>query len=337
MRVGAMFPGQGSQAVGMGADVAAHSPRARALFDRARIVLGYDLLALQIDGPEEKLRETQYSQPSIFTTNLALYEAVGETLSPVVSAGHSFGELCSLVIAGSLGFDEALRVVDERGQAMQVAAELAGGGMAAVLGLEAGVVRDVVERTRNATGRRVQLANFNSPTQIVVSGDLDAVQAAGEAMLAAGAKRVVPLNVSGAWHSELMQPAIDRFALAVERAKFTLPAFDVVSNVDAQPYRNVSGIRENLVRSIVHEVRWHDAAERMLSYELDLVVEFGASGVLGQLMRRMPNAPRVLVVSDYSGVERLQEMVRASSSALSFDYARSARDDTTGSAQGDTA
>jgi [acyl-carrier-protein] S-malonyltransferase len=327
MRVGAMFPGQGSQAVGMGADVAAHSPRARALFDRARIVLGYDLLALQIDGPEEKLRETQYSQPSIFTTNLALYEAVGETLSPVVSAGHSFGELCSLVIAGSLGFDEALRVVDERGQAMQVAAELAGGGMAAVLGLEAGVVRDVVERTRNATGRRVQLANFNSPTQIVVSGDLDAVQAAGEAMLAAGAKRVVPLNVSGAWHSELMQPAIDRFAVAVERANFTLPAFDVVSNVDAQPYRNVSG---------------------MLSYELDLVVEFGASGVLGPLMRRMPNSPRVLVVSDYSGVERLQEMVRASSSALSFDYARSARsvqndtarsarDDTTRSAQGDTA
>jgi [acyl-carrier-protein] S-malonyltransferase len=201
MRVGAMFPGQGSQNVGMGADVAARSPEARALFARAGEVLGYDLLALQIEGPEEKLRETQFSQPAIFTTNLALYRAVGDALDPVVSAGHSFGEFCSLVIAGSLDFGEALRVVDERGKAMQFAAEQAGGGMSAVLGLEASVVRDIVDQTRAATGKRVQLANFNSPTQIVVSGDFDAVLAAGEAMLARGAKRVVPLNVSGAWHS----------------------------------------------------------------------------------------------------------------------------------------
>jgi [acyl-carrier-protein] S-malonyltransferase len=311
MRVGAMFPGQGSQLVGMGADVAARSREARALFTSATAVLGYDLLELQIAGPQEKLRETQYSQPSIFTTNLALYSAVGRLFKPIVSAGHSFGEFCSLVIAGSLDFEEALRVVDERGKAMQFAAELAGGGMSAVLGLEASVVRDIVDQTRAATGRRVQLANFNSPTQIVVSGDLDAVQAAGDAMLAGGAKRVVPLNVSGAWHSELMQPAVDRFSEAVDHAHFTVPAFDVISNVDAQPYRDVSGIRRNLVRSIVYEVRWHDAAERMLSYGLDLVVEFGASAVLGPLMRRMPNAPQVLVVSDYAGVERLRETLRA--------------------------
>ncbi len=323
MRVGAMFPGQGSQTVGMGGDVAARSPRARALFARASAILGYDLLALQVDGPEERLRETQFSQPAIFTTNLALYQAVGETLAPVVSAGHSFGEFCSLVIAGSLDFDEALRVVDERGKAMQVAAEHAGGGMSAVLGLEAGAVREIVDQTRAATGQRVQLANFNSPTQIVVSGDVEAVRAAGEAMLARGAKRVVPLNVSGAWHSELMQPAVERFAAAVESAHFVLPAFDVVSNVDAQPYRDVSGIRHNLVRSIVHEVRWHDAAERMLSYDLDVVVEFGAGGVLGPLMKRMPNAPQVIVVSDYSGVRRLQEMLRPATMALGV----SAQDD----------
>jgi [acyl-carrier-protein] S-malonyltransferase len=326
MRVGIVFPGQGSQVVGMGADVAAHSPQARALFARARKVLGYDLLGLATEGPDEKLRETRYSQPAIFTTNLALYSAVSDALQPVVSAGHSFGEFCSLVIAGSLDFDEALQVVDERGKAMQYAAELACGGMSAVLGLEASMVRAIVEQTRTATGRRVQLANFNSPTQIVVSGDLVGVQAAGDAMLAGGAKRVVPLNVSGAWHSELMQPAVDRFAAAVDAAQFAIPSFDVISNVDAQPYRDVAGIRRNLVQSIVHEVRWHDAAQRMLTYELDLVVEFGASGVLGPLMRRMANAPPVTVVSDYAAVERLREMLGAP-----FDYApfgRSARNDT---------
>jgi len=304
-RIAAIFPGQGSQAVGMGTDVAARSTAARDLFHRAQAVLGYDLLALQSDGPEEKLRETQYSQPAIFTTNLALYSAAG-ALEPVVSAGHSFGEFCSLVIAGSLQFEEALSVVAERGRAMQAAAELEAGAMSAVLGLEAAAVRAVADRVREETGRRVQLANFNSPTQIVISGDDVAVRAAADAMLAAGAKRVVPLNVSGAWHSQLMQPAVARFAAAVERANFRMPSIDVISNVDAQPYRDVDGIRRNLVRSIVEEVRWHDAAERLLSYDLDAVVEFGASAVLGPLMKRLPNAPKVLVVSDYAGVEKVR-------------------------------
>ena len=304
-RIAAIFPGQGSQSVGMGADVADRSTAARDLFDRAGRVLGYDLLALQIGGPEEKLRETQYSQPAIFTTNLALYYAAADAVEPIVSAGHSFGEFCSLVIAGALDFDEALRVVDERGKAMQEAAELEPGAMSAVLGLEAGAVRSAAERVRAESGRRVQLANFNSPTQIVISGDAAAVRSASDAVLAAGAKRVVPLNVSGAWHSELMQPAVARFAKAVEGAHFRLPSFDVVSNVDAQPYRDVDVIKRNLVRSIVDEVRWHDAAQRLLSYDVDAVVEFGASAVLGPLMKRMPDAPSVMVVSDYAGVEKL--------------------------------
>ena len=304
-RVGIVFPGQGSQQLGMGVDVAAQSPAAKALFDRANAILGYDLLALQQNGPEEKLRETQYSQPAIFATNVALCAAVGDVLAPVVSAGHSFGEFCSLVAAQSLAFDEALRIVDERGKAMQFAAEQAPGGMSAVLGLGADVIRRVVDETRASTGARVQLANFNSPTQIVISGDLDAVRMAGDAMLAAGAKRVVPLNVSGAWHSALMDPAIARFQSAVDSGSFAVPAFDVISNVDAQPYRDVASIKTNLVRSITNEVRWHETAERLLGYELDLVVEFGASGVLGPLMKRMPNAPDVMVVSDFGGVKKL--------------------------------
>ncbi len=311
MKIGVLFPGQGSQSVGMGVDVAQQSPQAAELFERASRVLGYDVLELQREGPEEKLRETRFSQPAIFATNVALYTAAGSVLQPIVSAGHSFGEFCSLVAARSLEFEDALRIVDERGKAMQAAADRARGGMTAILGLEAARVRVIAEESRAKTGGRVQLANFNSPTQIVISGDLDAVAAASEAMLAAGAKRVVPLNVSGAWHSELMDPAEERFAAAVDGGIFNLPEFDVVSNVDARVYRDVETIKSNLVRSIVQEVRWHDTAERVLSYELDLVVEFGASGVLGPLMRRMNGAPKVIVVSDFAGVEKLRDAIGA--------------------------
>jgi [acyl-carrier-protein] S-malonyltransferase len=308
-RVGVVFPGQGSQTVGMGVDVAAQSSAAAQIFERANATLGYDLLALQKNGPEEKLRETQYSQPAIFVTNVALYVAASEFLVPVVGAGHSFGEFCSLVAAHALEFDDALRIVNERGKAMQHAAELAPGGMSAVLGLDAATIRRVVEETRQTTRKRVQLANFNSPTQIVISGDLEAVQKAGDAMMAAGAKRVVPLNVSGAWHSALMEPAIERFSTVVEAGAFSLPQFDVISNVDAQPYRDTDTMKRNLVQSITHEVRWHETAERLLDYNLDLVVEFGASGVLGPLMKRMPNSPNVMVVSDFGGVQKLRKLL----------------------------
>ncbi len=309
VRVAAIFPGQGSQLVGMGADVARNSAAAAELFERASELLGYDLLALQEGGPEERLRETQYSQPAIFTTNLAYYYAVGDILQPVVSAGHSFGEFCSLTISGAVRFDDALAMVDERGKAMQYAADLAPGGMSAVLGLQAEQIREIVERRNAQSAQRVQLANYNSPTQIVLSGDRAALQAIGEAMLAAGAKRIVPLNVSGAWHSALMQPAVERFADAVAAGEFALPGIDVVSNVDAQAYRDVPTIRRNLIRSITHEVRWHDTAVRLLEYDLDAVVEFGATPVLGPLMKRLGGAPEVLNVSDLAGVDRLRAML----------------------------
>lgn len=309
VRVAVIFPGQGSQVVGMGVDAAQQSPAARELFERANGILGYDLLALQRTGPEEKLRETQYSQPAIFTTNVALYVAVGDVLRPIASAGHSFGEFCSLTVSGALTFEDALRVVDERGKAMQFAAEQAPGGMSAVLGMDAARIREIVERVKSDVGGRAQLANFNSPSQIVISGDLATVQAAGDALLEGGAKRVVPLNVSGAWHSELMQPAIQRFAAAVNAASFRMPQFDVVSNVDAQPYRDVEMIKRNLVRSITDEVRWHDTAGKLLSYELDLVVEFGASPVLGPLMKRLPNAPQTINVTDFAGVQKLRALL----------------------------
>lgn len=305
VRIAVVFPGQGSQCIGMGCDVARRSPAAAAAFERAATILGYDLLALQHDGPEEKLRETEFSQPAIFTTNVALYAAVGVAFQPLVTAGHSFAELCSLVIAASLSFEDALRIVSERGKAMQSAAQRTRGGMSAVLGLTAAQVREVLDRMHGS----VALANFNSPTQIVLSGELEAVRAAGQAMLDAGAKRVVSLNVSGAWHSRLMEPAVERLRVAVEAGRFAMPAFDVISNVDGRPYRSVNGIKANLIRSVVDEVRWHDTAERILTYSPEMVVEFGASGVLSSLMKRMESAPPTMVVSDFAGIEQFRRLL----------------------------
>ncbi|MBV9263347.1 MAG: ACP S-malonyltransferase [Candidatus Eremiobacteraeota bacterium] len=310
-RVGVVFPGQGSQNVGMGADVAAHFRQSRETFERAAGLLGYDLLKLQSDGPDEQLRETEYSQPAIFTTNLAIYQAAMPWLEPVVTAGHSFAEFCSLVITGALEFDDALYIVNERGKAMQDAAQRARGGMSAVLGLEAARVEEVLREQHLA---RVSLANFNSPTQIVISGDLGEVQAAGPPMLEAGAKRVVPLNVSGAWHSALMEPAVERLAAAVRSRAFALPRFDVISNVDGRAYRDVETIKANLIRSIVDEVRWHATALQLLEYDLELIVEFGASAVLGPLMRRIQGAPPVMAVTDGTGIARLRETIERGAS-----------------------
>ncbi len=289
----------------MGVDVATNVPAARELFERASGVLGYDLLALVREGPEEVLRETRYGQAAIFTTNVALFVACDVPI--LVSAGHSFAEFCSLVVAGAIDFEQALHVVDERAGAMHEAALRSAGGMSAVLGLDAERVRPIVERVRDRSGAVLQLANFNSPTQIVLSGDLEALRTAGDALLEAGAKRVVPLNVSGAWHSELMRPAVARFAAAVAAMPVSLPRLDVISNVDGRAYRDVETIKANLVRSVTDEVRWHETAQTLLAYELDLVVEFGASPVLTAMMRRLPNAPRTLAVSDMHGVAELRD------------------------------
>jgi [acyl-carrier-protein] S-malonyltransferase len=307
MRVGVVFPGQGSQAVGMGADVARAYPAAAACFSTAKTILGYDLLALCERGPEEQLRETRYAQPAIFVTNVALAKAAGDVLQPVVSAGHSFGEYCSLTLAGALTFESALALVNQRGLAMQRATVHAQGAMSAVLGLEPELLRGAVAKAVERGAGRVQLANFNAPGQIVISGDAEAVRVAGELALEAGAKKVKPLNVSGAWHSTLMDPASEEFAHHVADATVLPPSFTVISNVDAQPYADdVERIKTNLIRSVTDEVLWHDAAVAIAALELDLVVEFGATAVLAPMFKRIPGAPKAITVTDAAGVESLR-------------------------------
>jgi len=302
MRLGVIFPGQGSQSVGMGGAIVECYPVAADLFRRAERVLGYDLHALIAQGPEATLRETVYAQPAIYVTNYALAAAAGD-LPVVASAGHSFGEYCSLTLAEALTFEDALGLVRERGLAMQEAAELVPGAMSAILGLDAELLRRATDEAC-ALGP-VRLANFNAPGQIVISGSAPAVVRAGELALEAGAKRVVPLNVSGAWHSALMEPARVRFAPFVERTRVAPPKFAVISNVDARPYRDVAAVRASLIRSVSDEVLWHATSERLIAEGLDAIVEFGGSAVLAPLLRRVPNAPPATHVGDERGLEKL--------------------------------
>lgn len=307
--IGIVFPGQGSQTHGMGVDVARTFPASAECFERASRVLDYDLLRLCEHGSEEELRDTRVGQPAIFTVNVALYRAVQTlALRPVVSAGHSFGEYCSLEIAGALAFEDALRLVNERALAMGQAADLAPGAMAAIIGLDQGRVEELCAQASAATKTRVDLANLNGPAQFVISGDAAGVAAAGELGRAAGAKRVVPLSVSGAWHSPLMEPAVARFATHVQAVTMTLPAFTVVGNLEAKPYANVEQMRRCLIASLCGRVRWHEVAEALVAAAPDLIVECGAMPVLAPMMKRLPQitADRVLHVGDAGGVEKLR-------------------------------
>lgn len=306
--LGVVFPGQGSQASGMGVEVARRYPAARACFDRASAVLGYDLLRLCEQGSDEELRETRVSQPAIFTANVAIYRAV-ESLGfrPIVSAGHSFGEYCSLTVSGAIEFEQAVDLVNQRGLAMGEAADAAPGSMAAIIGFDQAKVEEICAQARRDTGARVDVANLNAPIQIVVSGDVAGVDAACEIARSYAAKRVVLLNVSGAWHSELMRPALTRFAKHVEGAKIAVPGFDVISNVEVAPYRSAEQIRRCLIASLCTRVRWHETAEVVASRKPDLIVECGAIRVLAPMMARLPGveAERVVHVADSAGVAKL--------------------------------
>jgi [acyl-carrier-protein] S-malonyltransferase len=313
VRVGVIFPGQGSQTVGMGVEVARAYPAAQACFTTARTILGYDLLELCERGPEDRLRETRYSQPAIFVTNVALAAAVGDVLEPVVSAGHSFGEYCSLTVAGALRYETALALVNQRGLAMHRAAAREHGAMAAILGLAPDLLREAVAQAVSRGAGRVQLANFNAPGQIVISGDDSAVRVAGELALEAGAKRIIPLNVAGAWHSALMNPARHEFEPQVHAAPVMPPRFAVISNVDADRYTNVEQIKTNLIRSVTDEVLWHDTAVAVAAMKLDLIVEFGASPVLAPMMKRIEGAPKAMTVADAAGVEKLRALLAPAS------------------------
>ncbi|MGI9430095.1 MAG: ACP S-malonyltransferase, partial [Bythopirellula sp.] len=254
-----LFPGQGAQTVGMGAALAAALPAARALFDRAADILGYDLLQLCTDGPEEKLNSTVYSQPALFVCSLAALEQLKHDSPEVVencsiTAGLSLGEYTALVLAGAMNFDAGLRLVQARGQAMQDASDAVPSGMVSILGMEREQIESLCDEARE--GEVLQVANMLCPGNIVVSGNTAACQRVATQAEAAGAMKVIPLAVAGAFHTPLMQPAIERLTAALAEVEIQTPRLAVVSNVDAQPHENPDEIRSLLVQQVVSPVRW---------------------------------------------------------------------------------
>ena len=280
-----IFPGQGSQSVGMGRDVYEQSAAARAIFDQAQAVLGFDLAQLCFAGPENELTATQNAQPALLTVSVALLAAMreaGMNEQPAWTAGHSLGEYSALVAAGALEFADALRLVRRRGELMAQANE---GTMAAVMGLELEPLQTICADVQDLGACVV--ANQNAPGQLVISGAVEAVQAASERAKAAGAKRVMPLNVSAAFHSPLMQAAAAGLAETVAITPINDAAIPVIANTTAQPIRTAAEIKHELVAQVTAPVRWIDTIQTLAQHGVTQVVEIGAGSVLTGLVKRI--------------------------------------------------
>jgi len=286
-----LFPGQGAQSVGMGRVLVESTAGAKELFERANKILGYDLLKVCLEGPAEKLDSTVYSQPALFVTSLAAVEWLRANKPDVVTscqavAGLSLGEYTALVFADVLTFDDGLRVVQERGRAMQDAADAVPSGMVSVLGLEPERIEKVCQEAR-AEGEVLQIANYLCPANIVVSGHKGACERLADMATKAGAMKTIPLAVAGAFHTPLMQPAVERLKQALAGVQLTRPRIPVISNVDAHPHDDPEQIRELLVRQVVSPVRWEDSIRKMLSHGHGPFWEVGPGRVLRGLLKRI--------------------------------------------------
>ncbi len=285
-----LFPGQGAQCVGMAGDWVDEHPVAASLFARGSGILGYDLLAVCRSGPADRLNTTAVSQPAILVMSLAALEVQrarnpGPLDAAVLTAGLSLGEYTALVFSGAIGFDDALRVVAERGRSMQDCAQASPSGMVAVLGMERDAVVALCESCRG--DGVLQMANVLCPGNIVVSGSLDACDRLEVAAADAGAMKCVRLEVAGAFHTRLMQPAVERLIAALAQATFHSPRIPVVSNVDARPHTDPDEIRSLLARQVVGVVEWHASVAYILSTGIRSVHEIGPGRVLRGLMKRI--------------------------------------------------
>jgi [acyl-carrier-protein] S-malonyltransferase len=271
-----VFPGQGAQFTGMGQDLYDENPAARALFEEANEVLGYRLSDVMFTGTDEELKETKITQPAIFLHSMIKVQLAGDDFAPEGVAGHSLGEFSALVAAGAMHFADGLRLVHARALAMQEACEMESGTMAAILGLE----DEVIENICSGIDEVVIPANYNTPGQLVISGSVAGVEAASEQLSAAGAKRVVPLVVGGAFHSPLMQPAQDKLAAAIEATHFHTPRCPIYQNVDARPHTEPAKIKENLIKQLTAPVRWTQTIQQMAQDGYVLFTEVGGKGMI---------------------------------------------------------
>ncbi|MBT8449992.1 MAG: ACP S-malonyltransferase [Gammaproteobacteria bacterium] len=303
-----LFPGQGSQALGMGVELIANYADIRTSLEEASDALGYDVVELMSHGPEEKLNRTDFTQPAILALSVAIYRHLRTTIGieANVMAGHSLGEYSALVAAGVLDFADALQLVAKRGSYMLDAVPEGIGGMAAILGLDDADIEAVCAAV--ADGEVVSPVNYNSPGQVVIAGHKGAVVRASEGCLEKGAKKAIPLTVSGPFHSALMKPAAERLAVDLDNIDIKNATIDVVNNVDVIVNRDVTSIKDSLVRQIYNPVRWSETIQKMEADGVERYIECGPGKVLAGLNKRINRRSVVFTTSDTAALAKLVEL-----------------------------
>jgi [acyl-carrier-protein] S-malonyltransferase len=311
MKTAFLFPGQGAQSVGMASEILNAIPDSRAMFDKASQIVGYDVAKICLEGPEDLLNSTAVSQPAIFVVSAVILEQLRKStplgaITPLVTAGLSLGEYTALYAAGAIGFEDTVKLVLKRGQAMQSAAEAASGSMVSVIGLEDEDVRKLCEEA--GAGRILKCANFNCPGQIAISGDKDACLRAVELAPGYGALKAVELKVAGAFHTEMMSPAADALGRALADADITIPtATRIIANVDVQYYNSADAVRKGLVRQLVEPIRWQQCMEKLLADGVEQFYEIGPGRVLTGLMKRINRKTKMVNISSLDAIEQFKE------------------------------
>ena len=281
-----VFPGQGSQFVGMGIDLYDNNDKAKELFEKANEILGFRITDIMFAGTDAELTQTKVTQPAVFLHSVISALCLGEDFAPSMVAGHSLGEFSALVAAGALSFEDGLKLVYARATAMQKACEAAPGTMAAVIGLPDETIENVCKEC-STPGNIVVPANYNCPGQLVISGNVDAINKACEKLKAAGAKRALPLKVGGAFHSPLMQPAKEELQKAIEATEFSTPKCPVYQNVDGKPHTDAAEIKANLIAQLTSSVRWTSSVQNMIADGADDFTECGPGKALQGMIGRI--------------------------------------------------
>lgn len=281
-----VFPGQGAQFVGMGKDLYDNNPLAKELFEKANDILGYNITEIMFNGTDEELKQTKVTQPAVFLHSVISALCMGDDFAPSMVAGHSLGEFSALVAAGALSFEDGLRLVYARAMAMQKACEASPSTMAAIIGLPDEKVEEICAEV-NKDGYVCVPANFNCPGQLVISGNIDAINEACEKLKAAGAKRALPLKVGGAFHSPLMQPAKDELQAAIEKTDFHAPKCPVYQNVDGMPHTDPAEIKANLIAQLTSSVKWTKCVQSMVADGADDFTECGPGKALQGMIARI--------------------------------------------------